>query len=466
MNQAVTLPIEFVPSDSIRSQFSRAMSDMYRTEVPAYGALIDLVEKHNQQVLADSPQLADSLKQVEDLDTLSEQRHGAIRVGKASELAMMGRIFAIMGMQPVGYYDLSVANVPVHSTAFRAVDSQSLRNNPFRIFTSLLRLELIKDETLREKAQQVLDKRDIFSEQVRELVATAEENGGLDEQQAALFITEIVEIFRWHSEAAISDQLYSELLSEHPLIADVVSFKGPHINHLTPRTLDIDWVQENIHTTGAQAKAVIEGPPQRNCPILLRQTAFLAIKEEVSFIDAQQQSVKLTHAARFGEIEQRGCALTAKGRDLYDGLLTQTRELTRPLNDGSNLAQYKAEIQQVFSAFPDDYQQMHDQQLAFFKYSVVADAPKADVQDPQDIQQWVAAGAVRFDPITYEDFLPVSAAGIFQSNLGEQGAEDFSQNPNQTQFENDLGMAVADQFSLYQSMQTESIEQCLELLAK
>jgi uncharacterized glyoxalase superfamily metalloenzyme YdcJ len=465
MNQAVTLPIEFVPSDTIRSQFSNAMSQMYRTEVPAYGALIDLVGSNNQQVLSANPDLVDRLQQVENLDTLSEQRHGAIRIGKASELAMMGRIFAIMGMQPVGYYDLSVANVPVHSTAFRAIDSESIRSNPFRIFTSLLRLELIKDEALREKAAEVLEERDIFGDKVRELVSVAEQEGGLDAQQSEQFVAAIVEVFRWHSEAAIDSELYTELLSEHPLIADVVSFKGPHINHLTPRTLDIDWIQENIHTTGAKAKAVIEGPPKRDCPILLRQTAFLAIKEQVSFVSSGEQAVSLTHAARFGEIEQRGCALTEKGRELYDELLTQTRSLTRPLNDGSNLAQYKAEIEHVFSAFPDDYQLMHDQQLAYFSYSLTGvELPQA-LKDNQDMAKLVEAGVVRFDPITYEDFLPVSAAGIFQSNLGEQGEEDFSQNPNQAAFERDLGMQVADQFSLYQAMQSHSIEQCLVELA-
>ena len=98
MNQAVTLPIDFVPCDTIRSQFSNAMSQMYRTEVPAYGALIDLVDSNNQQVLTTNSELAERLGQVENLETLSEQRHGAIRIGKASELAMMGRIFAIMGM--------------------------------------------------------------------------------------------------------------------------------------------------------------------------------------------------------------------------------------------------------------------------------------------------------------------------------------------------------------------------------
>ena len=33
---------------------------------------------------------------------------------------------------------------------------------------------------------------------------------------------------------------YHALHEEHRLIADVVCFPGCHINHLTPRTLDID----------------------------------------------------------------------------------------------------------------------------------------------------------------------------------------------------------------------------------
>ncbi len=468
MNQALNVTDQLVLADDIRSEFSSAMSDMYRDEVPAYGALLDLVTEHNQQYLNSHPELVERLQQVENIATLSDQRHGAIRLGKASELTMMRRIFSIMGMFPVGYYDLSVANVPVHATAFRAIKAESIRNNPFRIFTSLLRLDLIKNEQLREKAKQVLDQRDIFGDEVREIVATAEKNGGLTRLESQLFIEQIVKVFRWHSEAAIGSELYTELLLEHPLVADVVSFKGPHINHLTPRTLDIDWVQGQIHTTGAQAKAVIEGPPRRECPILLRQTAFLAIREEVKFNDADNSHKTLTHAARFGEIEQRGCALTSKGRALYDELLGKTRALTRPLNDGSNLEQYIAEIQTVFADFPDNYLEMHAEKLAYFKYTVIdsvsaKSSPTGDklVQN-MDIAQLLAAGVVRIDPITYEDFLPVSAAGIFQSNLGEQGEQDFTDNPNQEQFEIDLGTCVADEFALYQQMQTESIEQCLQ----
>ena len=66
-----------------------------------------------------------------------------------------------MGMQPVGYYDLTPAGVPVHSTAFRAVHEQALQTSPFRVFTSLLRLELIENPDLRAFAETALAKRSI-----------------------------------------------------------------------------------------------------------------------------------------------------------------------------------------------------------------------------------------------------------------------------------------------------------------
>ena len=60
-----------------------------------------------------------------------------------------------------------------------------------------------------------------------------------------------------------------------------------YINHLTPRTLDIDQVQAALPGKGITPKAVIEGPPRRQCPILLRQTSFKALDEAIDFTDAQ-----------------------------------------------------------------------------------------------------------------------------------------------------------------------------------
>lgn len=448
----------FISPDAIRASFSSAMSSMYRAEVPAYGTLLSLVAEVNERTLAASPELKRRLEQTDTLDRISQERHGAIRVGTPAELSMLRRVFAVMGMHPVGYYDLSEAGVPVHSTAFRPIADAALKINPFRVFTSLLRLDLIEDAALRQEARKMLEARQIFTARAIALVEKAETGGGLDADDAAAFVEEILETFRWHDQASVSSDLYHRLHDAHRLIADVVSFKGPHINHLTPRTLDIDAVQALMPANDISPKAVIEGPPTRQCPILLRQTSFKALEESVSFRDAQGEWETGSHTARFGEIEQRGIALTAKGRALYDRLLAQSRQIVRPAADGSNSRVYIAALDDAFKAFPDDWETIRAEKLGFFRYTVVDNASHGD----GDLETLVQMGAVRFDPIVYEDFLPVSAAGIFQSNLGDDNARKFAASPSQQEFEAHLGAPVLDEFEHYADLETASIEACLQ----
>jgi len=454
-----------VSPDDIRARFSSAMSAMYRDEVPAYGTLMELVARVNDETLAAEPGLKARFEATDTLERISEERHGAIRLGTAQELATMRRIFAVMGMYPVGYYDLSTAGVPVHSTAFRPVGEEALKRNPFRVFTSLLRLDLIADEALRAEAAAILAARQIFTPKALELTEKAEKDGGLDENDSARFVAEVLETFRWHDKANVALSMYHRLHDAHRLIADVVSFKGPHINHLTPRTLDIDKVQARMPDYGIAPKAVVEGPPTRKCPILLRQTSFKALEEPVSFHDGKGSWQAGTHTARFGEIEQRGVALTPKGRALYDKLLDDTRKIVRPAADGSNANAYEAALAEVFKAFPDNWADIRAAGLGYFSYSLT-EKGRQGVAFFDDPEQLIAEGYICFDPIVYEDFLPVSAAGIFQSNLGDGAQQEFAASPNQKRFETDLGASVLNEFDHYAGIEKASLESCLAALTQ
>lgn len=454
------LELQFIDQNDLRAAFSSAMSNMYRQEVPAYGTLMDLVSEVNSAKLTSDTKLAHSLIATDGLARISDERHGAIRVGTDDELKLIRRAFALMGMYPVGYYDLSVASIPVHSTAFRPLDQNALSHNPFRIFTSLLRLDLIDDEALKSQADAILAKRHIFSEAAIELIKKAEADGGVSKSDADRFIQEVLKTFKWHSQANVSQDLYNKLHDAHRLIADIASFKGPHINHLTPRTLDIDKVQELMPSRAIIPKAVIEGPPNRTCPILLRQTSFKAIEENVDFTDVTGSK----HTARFGEIEQRGAALTPKGRALYDELLTKARAKCTPAADGSNAEEYNQTLEKTFAEFPDDWEIMRTKELAYFTYSLANQRGKQKTSD-STFEELIEDGFIRFDPIIYEDFLPVSAAGIFQSNLGDKKAIDIKQNSNQKLFEIQLGASVLDEFEHYAKIEAASKEACLRKIS-
>nr|WP_315448255.1 VOC family protein [uncultured Pseudomonas sp.] len=452
----------FVSPDLIRQRFSKAMSDMYREEVPLYGALMELVEQTNRDVLSRQPDIARQLDRTGEIERLDMERHGAIRVGTATELATLARLFAVMGMQPVGYYDLTPAGVPVHSTAFRAVHEEALQVSPFRVFTSLLRLELIEDPELRGFAESVLAKRSIFTPAALRLIAQAETAGGLTEAEAAEFVLQALETFRWHHSATVTAAQYQTLSAQHRLIADVVAFKGPHINHLTPRTLDIDAVQQQMPAHGITPKAVIEGPPRRQCPILLRQTSFKALDEPIAFTD--QSETRGSHSARFGEIEQRGAALTPKGRALYDRLLNAARDELGDFPNEGNAARYNALMTQHFGEFPDSVEGMRAQELAYFRYFVTEKGVAAGSLGAASLEDLLRDGYVKAEPLVYEDFLPVSAAGIFQSNLGDAAQTHYGEHSNRHAFEQALGRSTINELGLYAETQRRSLKECADIL--
>lgn len=440
----------FASEHAIRAAFYEAMSNMYRNEVPLYGDLLDIVRDINARVLAEDPQLERDLRARDEFDRLSQERHGAIRVGTATELSVLRRVFAAMGMHPVGYYDLSVAGVPVHSTAFRPETLEGLNRNPFRVFTSLLRLELIDDPELRAEAERLLSSRHIFTDRAIELVERFEQDGGLDEGDAAEFVDNVLETFRWHSSTVVDSVTYAKLHDVHRLVADVACFRGPHINHLTPRTLDIDAAQAEMGRRGMEAKDVIEGPPRRKVPILLRQTSFKALEERVRFSDTGEGQ-EGRHTARFGEIEQRGLALTPKGRALYDELLAEARG-----EDGSQDKDYEQKLEKAFARFPDDVDTLRKEGLGYFQYRLREGVPPQGAD--ADVEELIRSGRVQVSPIIYEDFLPVSAAGVFQSNLGGTEQRTYSASEERASFEAALGAAVADPFELYAAIEESSLQ--------
>ena len=456
--------------NKLRADFCHALSEMYKAEVPLYGDLIDVVWEADAKAVQASQELGNSAINPDDVlpSRHRVERHGAIRLGTAYELSTIRRMFSVMGMYPVGYYDLSLAGFPMHATAFRPKTQDALAQHPFRVFTTVLRMELLTEKT-RNMARQALAQRRIFTPRLLELLDLVERNGVLTPAECAEFIENGLQTFQWHSKTTVTFDEYMQLKAEHPLIADVVSFPSSHINHLTPRTIDIDLVQSLMVGRGMPAKERIEGPPRRKCPILLRQTSFKALEETVYFRAELDDWVKGSHTARFGEVEQRGYALTRKGRQLYDRILNQVNgDATKNSLKGDD---YERVLENHFKAFPDSLSELRDQNLAYFCYRVTSAGEKLAEDGlaltrfgtPVSIQTLLDQKILEYEPLTYEDFLPLSAGGIFNSNLGNVSQSKqliMSAEPDLDGFQRCLGICVADEFHLYSEMQDESIQRC------
>nr|WP_299034511.1 VOC family protein [uncultured Pseudokineococcus sp.] len=397
----------------MRARFAAALSALYATEVPAYGTLVEVAGQVNADVLAQDPAAAQALGSIE---RVTAERHGAIRVGTARELGQVGQVFAALGMRPVGFYDLREAGqpVPVVSTAFRPVDDDELAANPFRVFTSVLATDDRRffDADLQARLEERLEARELFSPLLLTLSARAEEDGGLAPEDADALVRLATAAFALSPEP-VDAAWYAELERVSGVAADIGGVGSTHVNHLTPRVLDIDALYARMTGRGVAMIDAIQGPPGGGAPVLLRQTSFRALSEPRAMRDPDGSVRAGSLRVRFGEVEARGCALTPAGRARYDawmaagGTPSEQDRLWRSL-------------------IPDDPDEQAAAGLTSVRWVPVADRPRDGAVPAADLARLLADGWVRAEPVVYEDFLPASAAGIFASNLDGTGERDAS----------------------------------------
>ncbi|KJK86484.1 hypothetical protein H633G_09675, partial [Metarhizium anisopliae BRIP 53284] len=132
---------------------------------------------------------------------------------------------------------------------------------------------------------------------------------------------------------------------------------------------------------------------------------------------------------RFGEVEERGAAVTPRGRRL------------------------------VFAGYPDTWEDLRAQDLVYFAYRVRG-RPAAVERAAYTVDELVRLGVVEASPITYEDFLPLSAAGIFQSNLGAGPVRALDAEMDVEGLQAALGVGLGDADDLYRRLRDASVDEC------
>ena len=439
----------------LRARFARSLSEMYGVEVPAYTTLVEVSEAVNQDYM---DKMGAEGERLGTIGRVTAERHGAIRVGSPQEMGQVAQVFAGFGMYPVGFYDLRDAaksSVPVVSTAFRPIDKEELANNPFRVFTSMLAADDPRFFTpdLQERLQNFIAQRQIFSQELLSIAAKAARDEGLEEAEADEYIKLATAAFELNDEP-IDDQWYRELEAISAVASDIGGVRYTHINHLTPRVLDIDDLYDRMEARGITMIDEIQGPPDWDGPdILLRQTSFRALDEERTFKFADGTVGPGALRVRFGEVEQRGIALTPRGRELYDSMNTEVDE---KLAAGAEHTRVEIARGIWEQHLPKTEKGLREQGLGYFTYEVTGSTDSGEY----DVEQLIDAGVLAPQPIVYEDFLPRSAAGIFQSNLKEEGTRDNEQQGADYDIETlsrIVGRDIVEPYQLYRAQEEASL---------
>jgi uncharacterized glyoxalase superfamily metalloenzyme YdcJ len=231
-------------------------------------------------------------------------------------------------------------------------------------------------------------------------------------------------------------------------------------------------LQPDLDLTGlkhAGFKDSTEGPSQ-DTPILLRQDAYKALTETVTFVNPDGSTTDTTHTARFGEIEQRGYATTTKGRKLYDECLSaaEADPACSVAAAKKDFGAYEAAYAGHFAGFPKTVGGLLDAGLIHARYEPTAKGLAAKgTLAIMDLRALDRAGYVAAHALRYEDFLPVSAAGIFASNLSQYGTKSTAAvkpTYTQAQLEAIMGRKIVDANGVYAAVEARSILETLGAL--
>ncbi len=495
-----------LPAFEIRKLVARGFSEMYGRELPEYNRFTVPVRASNLEQLDRHPD--PNVHR----ETLMEEKHGAIRVPGAEEMRVVTRIFAVMGMVPVEFYDMTILgakSLPMIATAFRSTD-RSVEESAFRMFCSMLHTDSIPPQLRAEVLAELEKNRRLypkFSPALLTMLDQAEHHGGLGADDAPKFAALVVDALSMHKDKVVNFALYSKLRQISDPLADIV-LESPVLNHLTPRALDIEAAVDQLNAAGIPMQAVIQGPPLREdgVQIQLNQIARIAAGEDVfvaldpavltaferdpnSLAQAKANAPRLElqkgenvaaymarieaalaaspivivqHKARFGEIEARGVALTVAGEAAYNAYGIESE---------ADPAAKKARVEEFKRKYPRTDRQLHDAGYAYYTYRTTDDGRTR--REPiaarrTSFLELLDAGDVELVPQTYHDFLPFSAAAIFRANLTEGsrglGGVEQDASDNKRKLEQAMGTTIANRHDLHRRDQEESLRQvCVEL---
>lgn len=143
-------------------------------------------------------------------------------------------------------------------------------------------------------------------------------------------------------------------------------------------------------------------------------------------------------------------------------MLNAARDALGAFPNEANAERYNTLMAEHFIQFPDNHDDLRRQALAYFRYFVtpLGLAAKGTIEQSASLEHLLERQYLRAEPLVYEDFLPVSAAGIFQSNLGDTAQSHYAGQSNRHAFEAALGQATIDELGLYAETQQRSIDEC------
>ena len=259
---------------------------LYGTEVPAYDTLVDVSREVNSDFVARHGADAARLGSIE---RVTAERHGAIRVGLGPRArpggARVRRVRDASGglLRPAGRLDELGAR-GVHGVPADGPGGAGPQPVPGVHLDAGRRRPALLRRRDRRRASRRSWPRARCSRPSCSRSPTARPSRTASERRTPSASSSSRRARSRCRREPVDHDWYFHLERISSVAADIGGVPSTHINHLTPRVLDIDDLYARMQARGIAMIDEIQGPPRWEGPdVLLRQTSFRALAEERLF---------------------------------------------------------------------------------------------------------------------------------------------------------------------------------------
>ncbi|MCA9230856.1 MAG: DUF1338 family protein [Planctomycetales bacterium] len=442
---------EFAQPSWIRREIVLRILAMFEETMPIYQDMIAVARDINERAGENEAK------------RLGKIMHAAIRCASNAELRTICDLFALMGNEPVNYYDLR-ERVSVESTAFRPTSVDEIERDGFRVFCSRLSMDCIPAEH-HPFVEEIIARRNLFTDELRGLLETGKGQGGLTQEQAERFVDACVKLFTRPEEALVSREEYEKLQSINKVACQILVSNSLAFNHLTPSVASVPAAHEEMVRRGIKTIPVWQGPVGKD--VILRQTSCLAPPVMLKFPNGDGTFVEAEYQETFVEFEERLQALTPRGRELFEAKFENGKNALHLKESDQGYAEHYYEVmRQALADYPGDALDLWKQRLAYFTFEVSQDSRPSDSLARMNFDQLIENGWVCLIPQQYEDFFGPAATNIFNSNIGLEDVSNvgIAKPDSQSAYEAALGREVVNMYDYYDGIQAASKDAvCAEL---
>lgn len=429
--------MRLVDSDELRSRYIKRVNDHFYIKNHEYAIISDVIKDINNIEMIKSPILLEKLKKQGERDFYIQELELHYKIINQIDLSIVCRIFAVLGLFPVGFILQGSLQNPVPCTLFRPINNSNAKKHYIRIKLSYAYASKAYNKTQNDKVDTSKT-----CQNLKQYIDKFEKNSYFIDSDIEKFLEEVIDYL--HPEfntSKVAQETHNRFLRD-----------GNSICEIRFPTLSLTRTLSMIRKYKFDIDCTVNLPEARKYPLLYNLAKIFLKSPNICPDQTNVQNDALSQI----QLVQRGIALTPKGKSQYSKILAEFFLEQNQCNKKNDNLQRS--INRNFRKFPDSTSQLYQEGLAYFSFKL---KPNIDVSNDKN---WNKEDLTDLIYSNHVDVMPIMFDGLMDTQALKINQLDELVKAHKCAFEEKLECAIQDEHEYYLMLQHQSMQQCLAAL--